>query len=50
MGPVIVLVVVLYRTFFQTYTEKVWGISCKEIQAEWAAQRIKGLFAKKSHH
>ena len=38
----------LYRTFFQTYTEKVWGISCKEIQAEWAAQRIKGLSLKKA--
>jgi protoporphyrinogen oxidase len=33
----------LYRTFFQTYTEKVWGIPCSEIRAEWAAQRIKGL-------
>lgn len=33
----------LYRTFFKTYTEKVWGISCDEIQAEWAAQRIRGL-------
>ena len=33
----------LYETFFKTYTEKVWGIPCTEIQAEWAAQRIKGL-------
>ncbi len=33
----------LYRIFFQTYTEKVWGIPCNEIRAEWAAQRIKGL-------
>ncbi len=33
----------LYETFFKTYTEKVWGISCREIQADWAAQRIKGL-------
>jgi protoporphyrinogen oxidase len=33
----------LYRTFFQTYTEKVWGIPCHSIQADWAAQRIKGL-------
>ena len=33
----------LYRTFFKTYTEKVWGIPCNEISAEWAAQRIKGL-------
>src|ERR1700741_2374204 len=33
----------LYRTFFKTYTEKVWGIPCAEIGAEWAAQRIRGL-------
>jgi len=33
----------LYKTFFKTYTEKVWGISCDQIGAEWAAQRIKGL-------
>ncbi len=33
----------LYRIFFKTYTEKVWGIPCREIRAEWAAQRIKGL-------
>jgi len=33
----------LYRTFFKTYTEKVWGIPCDKIQAEWAAQRIKDL-------
>jgi len=33
----------LYKTFFKTYTEKVWGIPCTEIQADWAAQRIKGL-------
>ena len=33
----------LYRTFFKTYTEKIWGIPCSEIRAEWAAQRIKGL-------
>ena len=33
----------LYRTFFKSYTEKVWGIECKEISAEWGAQRIKGL-------
>lgn len=33
----------LYRIFFKTYTEKVWGIPCSEISAEWAAQRIKGL-------
>lgn len=33
----------LYNTFFKTYTEKVWGIPCTEIRAEWAAQRIQGL-------
>lgn len=33
----------LYKAFFKTYTEKVWGIPCTEITAEWAAQRIKGL-------
>jgi protoporphyrinogen oxidase len=33
----------LYLTFFKTYTEKVWGIPCSQIGAEWAAQRIKGL-------
>ncbi|CAF30324.1 NAD(P)/FAD-dependent oxidoreductase [Methanococcus maripaludis] len=33
----------LYSIFFKTYTEKVWGIPCNKIQAEWAAQRIKGL-------
>ncbi len=33
----------LFRTFFKTYTEKVWGISTKELKAEWAAQRIKNL-------
>ncbi len=33
----------LYKTFFKTYTEKVWGIPCNEIRAEWAAQRIMGL-------
>jgi len=33
----------LYRMFFKTYTEKVWGIGCDEIRADWAAQRIKKL-------
>lgn len=33
----------LYNTFFKTYTEKVWGMPCSEISADWAAQRIKGL-------
>jgi protoporphyrinogen oxidase len=36
----------LYSIFFKTYTEKVWGIPCSQIQAEWAAQRIKGLSLK----
>ncbi len=33
----------LFQTFFRTYTEKVWGVSCSELKAEWAAQRIKDL-------
>ena len=33
----------LFRIFFKTYTEKVWGIPCSELSADWAAQRIKGL-------
>ncbi len=33
----------LYQIFFKTYTEKVWGIPCSDIGAEWAAQRIMGL-------
>lgn len=33
----------LYLTFFKDYTEKVWGVSCRDISAEWGAQRIKGL-------
>jgi len=33
----------LYLTFFKDYTEKVWGIPCEQISAEWGAQRIKGL-------
>lgn len=36
----------LFSIFFKTYTEKVWGIPCSSIQAEWAAQRIKGLSLK----
>jgi protoporphyrinogen oxidase len=38
----------LYRTFFKDYTEKVWGVPCKEISAEWGAQRIKGLSVAKA--
>ena len=33
----------LYKMFFETYTEKVWGIPCRSISARWAAQRIQGL-------
>jgi len=36
----------LYRIFFKSYTEKVWGTPCTEIRADWAAQRIKGLSLK----
>jgi protoporphyrinogen oxidase len=36
----------LFRIFFQTYTEKVWGVPCSELKAEWAAQRIKDLSLK----
>jgi protoporphyrinogen oxidase len=38
----------LYRTFFKDYTEKVWGVPCAEISAEWGAQRIKGLSVTKA--
>ena len=33
----------LYQTFFKDYTEKVWGVACNQITAEWGSQRIKGL-------
>ena len=33
----------LYLTFFKDYTEKIWGIDCSKISAEWGAQRIKGI-------
>jgi protoporphyrinogen oxidase len=33
----------LYKTFFKDYTKKVWGIPCKEIAADWGAQRVKEL-------
>lgn len=36
----------LYRMFFKTYTEKVWGIPCNKIRADWAAQRIQGMSLK----
>ncbi len=38
----------LYRTFFKSYTEKVWGVPCDKISAEWGAQRVKGLSVKKT--
>ena len=38
----------LYNTFFKDYTEKVWGVKCNEIDAEWGAQRIKGLSVTKA--
>jgi protoporphyrinogen oxidase len=38
----------LYRTFFKTYTEKVWGIPCNQIRADWAAQRIQGMSLKRA--
>ena len=38
----------LYRTFFEDYTEKVWGVPCTDISAEWGAQRIKGLSVAKA--
>lgn len=38
----------LYLTFFKDYTEKVWGVKCSEISAEWGRQRIKGLSVAKT--
>jgi protoporphyrinogen oxidase len=38
----------LYRTFFESYTEKVWGVPCTRIDAAWGAQRIKGLSLSKT--
>jgi protoporphyrinogen oxidase len=38
----------LFLTFFKSYTEKVWGIPCSELKAEWAAQRIKNLTLSKA--
>lgn len=42
----------LYLIFYKSYTEKVWGVPCHEISAEWGAQRIKGLSLKSviAHH
>jgi protoporphyrinogen oxidase len=38
----------LYGTFFEDYTEKVWGVPCSEIAADWGAQRVKGLSVTKA--
>ncbi|MCS3801043.1 NAD(P)-binding protein [Niastella sp. OAS944] len=38
----------LYLLFFKDYTEKVWGVPCNEISAEWGAQRIKGVSISKA--
>jgi len=38
----------LYRTFFRSYTEKVWGVPCTRISAAWGAQRVKGLSIRKA--
>ena len=40
----------LYRMFFESYTEKVWGVPCRQINAEWGAQRIKGLSLRGGGH
>lgn len=40
----------LYKLFFKDYTEKVWGVPCKNISAEWGAQRIKGVSISKAVH
>jgi protoporphyrinogen oxidase len=38
----------LYLTFFKDYTEKVWGVPCSSVRADWGAQRIKGLSLKRA--
>lgn len=38
----------LYETFFKDYTEKVWGVPCNDLSAEWGAQRVKGLSISKA--
>ena len=38
----------LYRTFFEDYTEKVWGVPCRRIDPAWGAQRVKGLSVSKA--
>lgn len=39
---------VLYELFFKDYTQKVWGVPCRDIPAEWGAQRIKGISVAKA--
>lgn len=38
----------LYKTFFEDYTEKVWGVPCSQIRSDWGAQRVKGLSLKRA--
>ncbi len=38
----------LYETFFKDYTEKVWGVPCEKIPADWGRQRVKGLSISKA--
>ncbi len=38
----------LYKTFFEAYTEKVWGVPCSQIRSDWGAQRVKGLSLKRA--
>ncbi len=38
----------LYHTFFEAYTEKVWGVPCGQIKSDWGAQRVKGLSLKRA--
>lgn len=38
----------LYLTFFKNYTEKVWGVPCTQISAQWGVQRVKGLSVAKA--
>jgi protoporphyrinogen oxidase len=38
----------LFKTFFEAYTEKVWGVPCNQIRSDWGAQRVKGLSLKRA--
>lgn len=40
----------LYHTFFKTYTEKVWGVPCRELSADWGRQRIQGMSVSRALH